>query len=60
MPLTQDDLNKISKIVDDRIQAHLGKSAVTNPNSVLNQGISARIGADRRADLAAGITVTKN
>ena len=45
---TQTNFNKISgidKVVDERIKAHLGEPAVSNPNAALNNGIMARMNA---------------
>jgi hypothetical protein len=64
MPLNDDDKDwittTVTQIVDERIRAHLGASAVNAPTSVLNTGISKRLGMDRRADLNAIPTAAEN
>jgi len=49
MPLNDEDKQWIKEtvktVVDERIKAHLGESAVTNPNAALNIGVMARINA---------------
>lgn len=52
-------LDQIEQLIDGRIKAHLGASAVTTASSALNAGISVRLGMDRRRDLAAVTTDPK-
>lgn len=53
MPLNAADLDAIKNVVNERINAHFGAGAVTDPGAALNAGLSPRLHADRVADLAA-------
>jgi hypothetical protein len=53
MPLNDEDLAKIRDVIDERINAHFGASAVSDPGAALNSGVSPRMHLDRQADLAA-------
>jgi len=52
MPLSDSDLDKIEKIVDERIKTHFGAQAVSNPNAALNAGLMERINATDNAKFA--------
>ena len=53
MPLSDDDIEKIRRVIDERINAHFGAGAVSDPGAALNSGVSPRMHLDRQADLAA-------
>ena len=53
MPLNDDDIEKIRRVIDERINAHFGAGAVSDPGAALNSGVSPRMHLDRQADLAA-------
>ena len=52
MALSAEAIQQITDVVDGRIKAHLGESAVTNPNAALNAGVMARINATDNAKFA--------
>lgn len=53
MPLNDEDIEKIRNVIDERINAHFGANAVSDPGAALNAGVSPRMHLDRQADLAA-------